>query len=184
MYDASGTNEHLQYREYVPPNWPRNGGNPEKHEDFDRKKAAKFRTNMMVPLLHNGVPLDFRSMLPQQIRDNTEMMTPLVRPYGCGPVAPADWLVLRTYQRIVEMRDEMRMDEDGLCIGDRTFKRRYQQAQPGCRPPWRWGGPHIDGGLGTARHHDIREAEPRCPVEGRGRRPQGFRCLCAQTGPG
>lgn len=57
-----------------------------------------------------------------------EMITPFIRPHGCGPVAPQDWLVLRTYAKILEMRDETRMDDAGLAIGDRTFKRCYQTA--------------------------------------------------------
>ena len=57
-----------------------------------------------------------------------EMVAPFLRPYGCGPVAPSDWVVLRTYQRILEVRDEIRMDDTGLTIGDRTFKRCYQRA--------------------------------------------------------
>lgn len=61
--------------------------------------------------------------------ENVEMVTPLMRPYGCGPVAPSNWVVLRTYQRIIEVRDETRMDDTGLAIGDRTFKRCYQLAQ-------------------------------------------------------
>lgn len=42
-------------------------------------------------------------------------------------------MVLRTYQRIVEVRDEIRMDDSGLAIGDRTFKRCYQLAQSEAR---------------------------------------------------
>lgn len=57
-----------------------------------------------------------------------EMVAPFIRPYGCGPVAPADWLVLRTYMNILELRDKTRMDDNGLNIGDRTFKRCYQTA--------------------------------------------------------
>lgn len=66
---------------------------------------------------------------PVDMADKIEMVTPLMRPFGCGPVAPSRWLVLRTYQRIIEVRDETRMDDNGLAIGDRTFKRCYQRAQ-------------------------------------------------------
>lgn len=87
---------------------------------------------------------------PADIADKIEMVTPLMRPLGCGPVAPSKWVVLRTYQchrsfcqkkgchcgtksfydqRIIEVRDETRMDDNGLAIGDRTFKRCYQRAQ-------------------------------------------------------
>lgn len=57
-----------------------------------------------------------------------EMITPFIRPHGCGPVAPQEWVVLRTYTKILEMRDETRMDDAGMAIGDRTFKRCYQRA--------------------------------------------------------
>lgn len=30
-----------------------------------------------------------------------ENVAPFVRPYGCGPVAPSEWLVLRTYMNIL-----------------------------------------------------------------------------------
>lgn len=148
MHSADGTHQHLNFQEYVPTGWPAGvprGGRTATPFDtpFDRTKATKYRdervkdimnrTASMEVALSNGATVDFRSLTAQQIRRNTEMLTPLIRPYGCGPVAPADWLVLRTYQRIVEMRDEMRMDEQGLCIGDRTFKRRYQQAEADIR---------------------------------------------------
>lgn len=57
-----------------------------------------------------------------------ENVMPFIRPFGCGPMAPQEWLVLRTYARIVEVRDEIRMDDTGMAVGDRTFKRCYQTA--------------------------------------------------------
>lgn len=57
-----------------------------------------------------------------------ELLTPLVRPYGCGPVAPEDWMVLRTYGRIIEVRDGLRMDDSAVTVCDRDFKRFYQEA--------------------------------------------------------
>lgn len=148
--DGSGSHEHMHYQEYTPPGWPTGKREPFEKERAHTERNKLIRDYMNLPAEHersgekviqsspvvemkNGSALDFRSLTPQQIRQNTEMLTPLIRPYGCGPVAPADWLVLRTYQRIVEMRDEMRMDEQGLCIGDRTFKRRYQQAETDIR---------------------------------------------------
>lgn len=33
-----------------------------------------------------------------------EMVTPMVRPYGCYPKAPLDWVSLRTYAKILVFR--------------------------------------------------------------------------------
>lgn len=57
-----------------------------------------------------------------------EMVAPMIRPYGCGPVAPQEWIVLRTYAKIAEMREGMRMDDQGVTLCDRDFKRCYQEA--------------------------------------------------------
>lgn len=73
-----------------------------------------------------GFVTKIMDMSPQEIAANIELLEPLIRPYGCGPVAPANWIVLRTYMKIVEWRDEIRMDESGLTIGDRGFKYSYQ----------------------------------------------------------
>ena len=75
-----------------------------------------------------GEPLDMKIATPHEIAKNVELCNPMVRPYGCGPVAPAEWIVLRTYQKIIELRDEIRFDTLGIAQGDQTFKRRYQQA--------------------------------------------------------
>lgn len=63
-----------------------------------------------------------------------EMVAPMVRPYGCGPVAPHDWVVLRTYNRIAEMREGVRMDDNGVTLSDRDFKRFYQTARAAIEP--------------------------------------------------
>ena len=57
-----------------------------------------------------------------------EFIPPMVRPYGCGPVAPADWVVLHTYDRIIEMRAGTRMDDDGLVLNDEVCMYCYQEA--------------------------------------------------------
>ena len=57
-----------------------------------------------------------------------EMVAPMIRPYGCGPVAPQDWVVLRTYAKIIELREGVRMDTSGTVLCDRDFKRFYQEA--------------------------------------------------------
>lgn len=87
----------------------------------------------IVPVRHTGkcmtvkgVQMDIASMDPHDIAATIELFELLVRPYGCGPMAPSNWVVFRTYQKIVEMRDELRMDEEGFMHGDRTFKRCYQ----------------------------------------------------------
>ena len=63
-----------------------------------------------------------------------EMVAPMVRPYGCGPVAPHDWVVLRTYNRITEMREGVRMDDNGVVLCDRDVKRFYQTAKAAIDP--------------------------------------------------
>ena len=105
--------------------------NTEKHADgrfvpYDDDKARKKRTWMCTT--PEGDVFDVSKLNAKEIADNVEMLVPLIRPYGCGPVAPSDDLVLRTYDRILEVRNEMRFTEMGLAIGDRTFKRCYQQA--------------------------------------------------------
>lgn len=57
-----------------------------------------------------------------------EMVAPMIRPYGCGPVAPQDWVVLRTYAKIIELREGVRMDTSGIVLCDRDCKRFYQEA--------------------------------------------------------
>lgn len=54
-----------------------------------------------------------------------ELPQPLLRPYGCGPIAPGAWWCLKTYPRILELRDESRMGPQMEALGDRTFKRAY-----------------------------------------------------------
>lgn len=75
--------------------------------------------------LKGGI-MDMATATPHEIAANIELLDPLIRPYGCGPMAPTTWVVLRTYQKIVEWRDEIRMDEKGAVIGDRSFKCAYQ----------------------------------------------------------
>ena len=77
----------------------------------------------------NGAIFDVSVLKPKEIADGVEMLVPLIRPSGCGPLAPSDEIVMRTYDRILEVRNEMRFTELGLAIGDRTFKRCYQQAR-------------------------------------------------------
>jgi hypothetical protein len=67
-------------------------------------------------------------MSPQELASNIELLEPLIKPYQCGPVAPANWVVLRSYQKILEWRDEIRMDETGHAHGDRSMKCAYQTA--------------------------------------------------------
>ena len=110
----------------------------DKHPDgrftaYDGDKARKKRTFLCTA--PDGGIFDVESLSPKEIADGVEMLVPLVRPYGCGPVAPADDIVLRTYDRILEVRNEVRFTELGLAIGDRTFKRCYQQA---CRDKARY----------------------------------------------
>ena len=76
----------------------------------------------------NGAYVDVSTLTPKEIADNVEVLLPLIRPYGCAPVAPSDDIVLRTYDRILEVRNETRFTEMWLSIGDRTFKRCYQHA--------------------------------------------------------
>ena len=57
-----------------------------------------------------------------------EFIPPMIQPYGCGPVAPADWVVLHTYNRIIEMRHGTRMDDQGLVLSDELFNYCYQEA--------------------------------------------------------
>ena len=59
----------------------------------------------------------------------------MIRPYGCAPVAPQDWVVLRTYARIVEMREGTRMDDNGVVLCDRDVKRFYQSGGRPAPPP-------------------------------------------------
>lgn len=92
----------------------------------DPDLAAEKRERMAVTPF--GSIFDVSKMTPKEIADNVEMLVPLIRPYGCGPLSDADEAVLRTYDRILEMRNETRFDDRGLSIGDRTFKRMYQQA--------------------------------------------------------
>jgi hypothetical protein len=114
-----------------------------KHPLYKEGTATKSQTNVtpypgeqvsrsirdkVLTIDLKGKPMKIMEMSAEEISQNVEMLEPLVRPYGCGPVAPGSWLVLRTYQKIIEVRDEMRFDEFGLCIGDRTFKRAYHQA--------------------------------------------------------
>ena len=110
----------------------------DKHPDgrftaYDGDKAKKKRTSMCTS--PDGAIFDVSGLKPKEIADGVEMLVPLIRPYGCGPVAPSDDMVLRTYDRILEVRNEMRFTELGLAIGDRTFKRCYQQA---CRDKARY----------------------------------------------
>lgn len=63
-----------------------------------------------------------------------EMVASMMRPYGCGPVAPQDWVVLRNYAKIAEMREGVRMDDQGVTLCDRDFKRCYQAAEAELRP--------------------------------------------------
>ena len=94
--------------------------------EFDDEKAKQKREAMCIDL--NGGYFDITKLSPKELADNVEMLIPLIRPYGCAPVAPSDDIVLRTYDRILEVRNETRFTELGLAIGDRTFKRCYQQA--------------------------------------------------------
>ena len=88
--------------------------NTEKHADgrfvpYDDDKARKKRTSMCTT--PEGDVFDVTKLNPKEIADNVEMLVPLIRPYGCGPVAPSNDLVLRTYDRILEVRNEMRFTE-------------------------------------------------------------------------
>ena len=101
-----------------------------KHEtaDANRDELVVAVITDLVLDVAEGDPLDMKTATAHEIAKNVELCNPMVCPYGCGPVAPADWVVLRTYQKIVELRDEMRFDTMGITQGDQTFKRRYQQA--------------------------------------------------------
>ena len=97
-------------------------------------KTDSTRDELIVAIITDlvldveGDPLDMKTASPHEVAKNVELCNPMVRPYGCGPVAPAEWIVLRTYQKIIELRDEIRFDTLGITQGDQTFKRRYQQA--------------------------------------------------------
>lgn len=82
-------------------------------------------------LTRTGAVVNFAKMTPQEIAGNIELLELLTRPLQCGPMAPINWVSTRSYPRAIELRDEMRMDEDGLTIGDRTFKRLYQSCEIG-----------------------------------------------------
>lgn len=64
---------------------------------------------------------------PVKRRDYIEQLPSLIRPYGCGPVAPGNWFVLKTYQLLLETRDETRMGPRGVVIGDQAFSRAYKR---------------------------------------------------------
>jgi hypothetical protein len=100
-----------------------------KTDDFDFAWARSCRIGMSVkPIDGSIIDWDDRDLDAKTIADSVEMLNPLIRPYGCGPVAPQENFVLRTYDRIIEIRNECRYDKRGLAVGDRTFKRAYQQA--------------------------------------------------------
>lgn len=103
-------------------------------------------------LLRGGWPAD---NVVEDVK-KIEMVAPFIRPFGCGPVAPREWLVLRTYPKIIEVRDEIRMDHFGLNMGDRTFKRCYQTAMREL---------HEQGGSSLGTHQ-------RAPIV-----QEAFRCL-------
>ena len=94
---------------------------------YDPEVAQDKRMRMCTT--PEGAIMDVTKMDAKEIADSIEMRVPLVRPYGCGPVAASDEVVLRTYDRIIEVRDEVRFTDRGLAVGDRTFKRCYHQAR-------------------------------------------------------
>ena len=60
-----------------------------------------------------------------------ELLPPLLRPYGCGPIAPKTWWTMQTYAALLETRDETRMGPGAMACGDRTVKRCYMRACQG-----------------------------------------------------
>jgi hypothetical protein len=93
--------------------------------DTNRDELVVAIISDLVLDVADGDPLDMKTATSHEIAKNVELCNPMVRPYGCGPVAPADWVVLRTYQKIVELRDEIRFDTHlplacmpGYCIAD------------------------------------------------------------------
>jgi hypothetical protein len=115
--DAEGAQGHLFFDE----------ARQRPHTKAHDGELSKMLRNQTIALDLEGKPMDFNKPTEEIIK-HIEHLDPLIRPYGCGPVAPANWLVLRTYQKIIELRDEIRCDEFGLVVGDRTMKRCYQQA--------------------------------------------------------
>ena len=107
--------------------------NDEQAREINRDKGISYVAGVYIEFTNLLRDFHIENKDPVDMADKIEMVTPLMRPYGCGPVAPDSWVVLRTYQRIVEVRDEIRMDDSGLAIGDRTFKRSYQLAQAEAR---------------------------------------------------
>ena len=51
-----------------------------------------------------------------------ELLPPRLRHYGCGPIAPGSWWLMRTYALLMETRDETRMGPGAQACGDRTVK--------------------------------------------------------------
>ena len=56
-----------------------------------------------------------------------EDMPSIIRPTGCAPIGPVNWMALRTYDRIIETREEQRPSYSLETIGCRTIARCWQR---------------------------------------------------------
>ena len=76
----------------------------------------------------NGSLFKPSEMTPLEIAKAIEMPVPLYPP-ACSTTAPQGWITTENARKILMMRDETRMNERGLALGDSTILRLYQRAR-------------------------------------------------------
>lgn len=88
-----------------------------------------MKLGCMATLPQTGAIANMANMTPLEISENVEMVAPIIPIVGSGPHTHSGKLVLNTYHKILELRCETRRTELGIILGDRSFRRCYQQAK-------------------------------------------------------
>ena len=85
---------------------------------------------MLSKQLKTAITSDqFRKNLPPVPKEGAPDDIPrILRPTGCAPIGPMDWMALRTYDRIIETREEIRPSYTFETVGDRTIARCWRRA--------------------------------------------------------
>ena len=62
-------------------------------------------------------------MLGYDPKAKVEAVKRIMRPYGCSPIGPLSWMALRTYDLIIETREQMIPNRNNMNVGDQFMKR-------------------------------------------------------------
>lgn len=112
------------------------GGERSKRRDAPLPEYETDPVAMYRRTCPDGSLFDPLKMTPQQIAKSIEIPCSILCPPQCSLKAPSSWFVTDNAQKILNMRDEVWMNEQGFGVGDYSFVRMYQNAQGECNRYW------------------------------------------------